>query len=258
MTQVNEIDHLEEDAQRTREQLSNTVDTLRGRITNAVSPTAVTRDLQSFLVKKAKENPLQAAGLAAGLAFPLSKLLANIPAPILLVGAGIALSKTNVSDVVAGQISGAKSEGRTGAQNMAQRTSNAASAAIGSVTETVDDIRSSASDALDTASESLASTAQDISDTFQQYPLVLGVIGLAVGALIGGAVPVSRVEQSVFGEISDDIKQQASSLASEGLEAAKDAADEVYTEAVNEAAKQGLGDKAKAGDIIARADKKLS
>src|SRR5689334_23535056 len=80
MTRTHEIEHLEEDAQRTREKLTNTVDTLRGRLTNAVSPSVVTRDLQGYLVRKVKENPLQAAGLAAGLAFPLTRLLATMPA----------------------------------------------------------------------------------------------------------------------------------------------------------------------------------
>jgi hypothetical protein len=113
MTRTHGIEHLEEDAQRTREKLTNTVDTLRGRLTDAVSPSVVTRDLQGYLVRKVKENPLQAAGLAAGLAFPLTRLLSTMPAPILLVGAGIALSRSSVSETAsdhrAENVEGAKS-----------------------------------------------------------------------------------------------------------------------------------------------------
>ena len=247
MTRTHEIEHLEEDAQRTRENLTNTVDTLRGRITEAVSPSVVTRDLQGYLVRKVKENPLQAAGLAAGLAFPLTRLLATMPAPILLVGAGIALSKTSVSETASGRVAegvdsarSAVSDASSSIQDVATRATDKASSALGSIADSADSLRAGAADAMDTASNTLASAAREVSDTVQQYPLILGALGLAIGALIGGAVPVSRAEQEAFGELSDDLKRQASTLASDGLDAAKEAAGDVYAEAAGEANRQGL------------------
>lgn len=244
MTRTHEIEHLEEDAQRTREKLTNTVDTLRGRLTNAVSPSVVTRDLQGYLVRKVKENPLQAAGLAAGLAFPLTRLLATMPAPILLVGAGIALSKTSVSETASDHLAeGAKSafvDAASSAQDAAARANDTASAALGSISDSADSLRAGASDAMDAASASLASAASEVSDTLQQYPLILGAIGLAIGALIGGAVPASSAENEAFGELSDDLKRQAGTIASETLDAAKEAAGDVYAEAADEAGRQGL------------------
>ncbi|MDO9383556.1 MAG: hypothetical protein Q7T86_11895 [Hyphomicrobiaceae bacterium] len=247
MTRTHEIEHLEEDAQRTRAKLTNTVDALRGRISEAVSPSVVTRDLQGYLLRKLKENPLQAAGLAAGLAFPLTRLLATMPAPILLVGAGIALSRTSVSETASGQLAegveGAKSalvDAASSVQDAAARATDTASAALGSISDSADSLRAGASDAMDAASDTLASAASEVSDTLQQYPLILGAIGLAIGALIGGAVPASRAEKEAFGELSDDLKRQAGTIATETLDAAKEAAGDVYAEAADEAGRQGL------------------
>jgi ElaB/YqjD/DUF883 family membrane-anchored ribosome-binding protein len=47
------------------------------------------------LEQRARENPLQTVAIAAGLAYPAWRLLMNIPVPILLVGAGLALSRSN-------------------------------------------------------------------------------------------------------------------------------------------------------------------
>lgn len=245
MTRTHEIEHLEEDAQRTREQLTNTVDTLRGRITDAVSPSVVTRDLQGYLVSKIRENPLQAAGLAAGLAFPLTRLLASMPAPVLLVGAGIALSKTNVtgSHQLQESVDGAKtaiSEAKSTVQDAVERAGETATAALDGLADRADGFRASASEAADTAAETISAAAHEVSETFQQYPLLLGAIGLAVGALIGGAVPMARAEHEAFGEVSDEVKRKAGTLASETLEAAKSAAADVYSEAAEEARHQGL------------------
>ena len=90
---------LERQAEATRADLVHTVDTLQSRI----SPQAIKSDIKDYardtsqqllqnLEMRARENPLQTAAIAAGLAYPIWRMISHIPAPVLLVGAGLALN----------------------------------------------------------------------------------------------------------------------------------------------------------------------
>ena len=93
------ISELEREAERTRAGLIQTVDELHNR----VSPQAIKQEVKSYareasqdlihnIQRRAQENPLQTVAVAAGLAYPAWRFIINIPAPILLIGAGLALS----------------------------------------------------------------------------------------------------------------------------------------------------------------------
>jgi hypothetical protein len=69
-----------------------------------VSPQAIKEEVKAYardtgnelihtLERKAREYPLQTVAVAAGLAYPAWRFLINIPAPVLLVGAGLALTQ---------------------------------------------------------------------------------------------------------------------------------------------------------------------
>ena len=107
------LDRLEREAERTRAELLNTVEELRDR----VSPTHVKEDVKQYarstgqdflsnMVEKARENPLQAAAIAAAVAYPTWHMIRTIPLPVLLLGA---------SAVLAGQVRNG------GAQSLAAR-----------------------------------------------------------------------------------------------------------------------------------------
>jgi ElaB/YqjD/DUF883 family membrane-anchored ribosome-binding protein len=98
------LSRLEREAERNRAQLVNTVGALHDR----VSPQALKRDVQEYvqdkrqellnnLQRNVRENPLQAVAVAAGVAYPLWRLAASIPVPILLIGAGLALTRSKQS-----------------------------------------------------------------------------------------------------------------------------------------------------------------
>ncbi|MCE3247680.1 MAG: hypothetical protein K0R41_1505 [Geminicoccaceae bacterium] len=76
--------------------------------------------------------------------------------------------------------------------------------------------------------------------TLNEQPLVLGAIGLAVGAALGSILPRSEREDRLMGGTSDRLKQQAEELSREELAKAKAAARSAYDAAVDEADKQGL------------------
>jgi hypothetical protein len=52
------------------------------------------QDFMRNLERRARENPLPTVAVAAGVAYPVWRLLMKIPVPILLVGAGLALTRT--------------------------------------------------------------------------------------------------------------------------------------------------------------------
>ena len=90
---------LEREAEHTRADLIHTVDELHSR----VSPQAIKEEVKAYaretgndliqsLERRALDNALQTIAIAAGVAYPAWRLLINIPAPILLIGAGLASS----------------------------------------------------------------------------------------------------------------------------------------------------------------------
>jgi hypothetical protein len=106
--------------------------------------------------------------------------------------------------------------------------------------------------ALDAAGEKISSLAdqarQTMSSTYDQNPLLIAGIGLAVGALIASALPATQVENRVFGETSDKLRQRATDAAAQGIDTVKEIADGV----VDAAAQEGLsgeGLAAAAGDL---------
>lgn len=76
--------------------------------------------------------------------------------------------------------------------------------------------------------------------TLNEQPLVLGAIGLAVGAALGSLLPRSEREDRLMGGTSDRLKQQAEELSREEIAKAKAAARSAYDAAIDEADKQGL------------------
>jgi hypothetical protein len=94
--------------------------------------------------------------------------------------------------------------------------------------------------ALTAASEKVSNLAAQAKDTlgnaYEQNPLLVAGIGMAVGALIASALPATSAENRLFGDTSENLRRRASEAAAEGLDAAKEAADDV----VEAAAQQGL------------------
>ncbi|MFC7553216.1 hypothetical protein ACFQU7_14695 [Pseudoroseomonas wenyumeiae] len=70
-----------------------------------------------------------------------------------------------------------------------------------------------------------------------EQPLLLGALGLALGAVVGALLPRTRTEDRLMGEASDAVTQQLSSAAQEQYAQAKD----VVAERVGEV-REKLGD----------------
>lgn len=86
---------------------------------------------------------------------------------------------------------------------------------------------------------------QNLSDLFERQPLLLGAVGIGIGAAIAASLPRTRVEQRYLGEASGALMEQAKEFVS----GATDAAKVMAQRAVEEAKAQGLTPQA-AGEAL--------
>jgi ElaB/YqjD/DUF883 family membrane-anchored ribosome-binding protein len=344
----NSLDELERDAERTRADLAHTVDELRSRIADTasdirerVSPAAIKQDVKDYvnqtgqqfyhtIESRARENPLQAVAIAAGLAYPIWRIVASMPAPILLIGAGIALSSRGGHGAPAGHrlldqgrekfdeatadiseraryasaavqdatlrtrptvqdaalrakstVEDATARTKEAVQDAALRTKEQVSdavdrarSAVGSAADTVaTSVTDAVSSARDAASRAASTAASAVSDavsssyqmtaeaadyareqalragqqtretfvqTFERHPLLVGGVGLAIGALIASAIPTTNPENRLFGDTNEELQRRGREMAARGYEAARAAAGEIYDETARAAKEQGL------------------
>jgi len=277
---------LRAEAEVTRARLTGKVDDLRTQVADTatdikerLSPDAIKTEVTQYvrdsgdqlwhtLERKARDNPLQAVAVGAALAYPALKIMRAMPAPLLLVGAGLLLSRTSGSD---GSISGATNTlrshaqgavdtasqtfdratddarrkvhdaqdyARRGVESVIDRATATASSLKDRVTGAADDASSAVRDAADTVksqAEDLAQQArQTVSDTWDKNPLLIAGIGLGIGAFIAAAFPSTKAEETMFGEASDALRRQADGVAAKGVEAAKAAVEGVAAAASGE------------------------
>ncbi len=93
-------------------------------------------------------------------------------------------------------------------------------------------------------------------DMYHEHPLVLGALGIAVGALIAAAVPATRREDEWLGETRDELLDDARARAEDGLEAGRRAVHAAGESAREEAERQGLS-AAAAEDAVRAAGNKV-
>jgi len=136
------VSALRAEAEANRARLTGTVEDLRTQVADTatdlkerLSPQAIKTEVTQYvrdsgdqlwhsLERKARDNPLQAVAVGAALAYPALKLMRAMPAPLLLVGAGLLLSRTSGNG---GSASGA-----------ADALSNQAQSALDTASETLD------------------------------------------------------------------------------------------------------------------------
>lgn len=92
----------------------------------------------------------------------------------------------------------------------------------------------------ETGAELFGVAKSRMTDLFEEQPLLLGAIGLAIGAGIAASLPSTSVEADLFGETSDEFKAQARGLVDHASERVTAATRDAVTAAAEEARRQGL------------------
>jgi hypothetical protein len=121
--------------------------------------------------------------------------------------------------------------------------SGAVSAGRNTANTTVDAGRDAAKAARETASDLTDRAGKTIFQTIEQNPLVVAGVGLLIGGLIASALPRSDIEDDLVGSASNVVKRKADDAASQGINAARETAGQVYNEATRLAEAEGLSPK---------------
>jgi hypothetical protein len=203
------------------------------------------------LLAAARENPLSAALIGGGALW-------------LLVGddklKGAAQSAANVaSGVVDSGASNLKAAAsglqRTAApptapemdhegSSVAKDSRDAAQTATDSMSEAVDKVRDRFDEGVAYARErfakmgnplpagdTLTKAQSSLGDLMERQPLVIGAIGLAVGAALAGAFRTTQIEDNYIGGVSDDVKEDLSRRGTAVSKALREAADTIAADA---------------------------
>jgi hypothetical protein len=140
-------------------------------------------------------------------------------------GARIAEAGTRISEA-GSRISEATTRAGAGASDVAGRAAGEISRAAG--------------DALTTASDLGRQARSQFSELFERHPLVLGGLGLALGAAIAYSFRPTETQARMVGETSDRFKRRAREMAAEQFERARTVAERAYEAAWDEAREQGI------------------
>ena len=248
-----------------RNAVENTVSELRRRL----SPGQLVDELLAYtnegggeflsnLGRQATNNPMPVTLIGAGLAwFLFSKGGSNPPAQRTNGAYGSAMP------------AGAEASHYPGTQTFAA-AKDAGIGALDSVRDGVSAVREDISQGLDSATATLSSTTKSVTDSIargassvsetaqaasrnasslsssavdflKDRPLVLLGAGLALGAALGAGLPATEAENKLMGDASDEVKKQAKEAASDQLDKAKVAGQDLY-EDIKQEVRDGISD----------------
>lgn len=172
----------------------------------------------------------------------------NNPIPVALMGIGMAWlmatgnrkpSYLRESGSVEGAASGMMQRASEGMSSTRERLSQTAQSAR----ERVGQMGQGARERADQLRQQAERVRTGYDSLVREQPLVLGAIGLAVGALLAAAAPRTRREDELMGEASDRLTERAKEAGKETLEKAKQVATAAKDAASAEAGKQGVSPK---------------
>jgi hypothetical protein len=86
------------------------------------------------------------------------------------------------------------------------------------------------------ARESLTKAQSSLADMLERQPLMLGAIGLAIGATVAGAFRTSDLEDECIGDLSDDMKADLNTRAEAVSQSLREASDTLKAELSDTAA----------------------
>ena len=165
----------------------------------------------------------------------------NNPIPVALMGIGMAWLMATGNRKPSYLQEGGSVEGAT--SGMMQRASEGMSSTKDRLSQTTQSAKERVGQIGQGARERVERVRTGYDSLVREQPLVLGAIGLAVGALLAAAAPRTRREDELMGEASDRLTERAKEAGKETLEKAKQVATVAKDAASAEAGKQGISPK---------------
>jgi hypothetical protein len=154
---------------------------------------------------------------------------------------------SRAADVAAGtsQATDAVRQASAAVRNAASRTASQAADAVSSAYDATTHVASRAAETVSNATMTATATGAkwgtNLSDLFDRQPLLLGAVGLAIGAGIAASVPTTEAEKKVMGEASDFIRDTVTEKAAQVKDMADAALQEVRAQGLTpEAAGKAL------------------
>jgi hypothetical protein len=251
-------DFYESEAEGKRESLAGTLAALHDRLT---------------VGQVVDEVLTYAKGTSGTFRIAMTNAARDNPLPTLLIGTACALlmaDKTGLSNRLTASLKRTSTEdeqpfsevahpSESGMLERARATvSNTAGAAAQGARETIHDARDRISGSItavsDTASaakgqiDELTEQAVRVADqarnktarVFQEQPLLLAGLGIALGAVVAFLLPRSRIEDRLMGESSDAVRGQVSNTLSQQMDEAKSVAQAVVEEVKVRIEEEGL------------------
>jgi hypothetical protein len=153
-------------------------------------------------------------------------------------------SAASAATTVADRAARLKNDGLRTAASAADAVQDAASGAREAVQTAAESVTATGMEAArtigNTVSDASERAGKTIFQTIEQNPLLVAGVGLLVGGLIASALPRSDFEDDLVGDASTAAKRRAEAAASQGFDAARKAAGEVYDETAKQAEAEGL------------------
>jgi hypothetical protein len=289
------LDELRARAELSRAALAANVTELRGRITRVTSPSNIKAEVRSYvrtereglvdnLRHRAADNPLQAAAVAAALAYPALSILRAVPVPLMLIAAGLFLTTKRGQDSSAAVKSKMDEAVRRGTATVAEATdavtsavsdkfsalrtqATSAGAAGASMIPDAAKLREGTEAAKTKLAELASGTVQGVSTRANrargsvsrfasENALLLAGIGAVAGALLASSFPVSDAEDRVLGPGKRKVKDAARATAVTGMEKAGAVAADALESITSAASREGLdsaGLQQAVGDLAGKA-----
>ena len=243
-------DEIERDIRHTRDEVSSTLDAIQSKLTPGqmmdqalnYMRSSLPADFGRNLNESVRNNPIPVALVGIGLAWMMmsgrrGSMMGSSAMDGSSVGSSLGSSSMSSSSLgsmhsssmhsssMSDNSSGGMMQGmRDSAQHMADRTREMTGSARDRLTSTAagarDSIASTAAGARDRMAD-IAHRSRDqmsraragMSQVIDEQPVVVGALGVALGAMLGAALPSTRQEDQLMGEMRDDLMARAGSMA---------------------------------------------
>ncbi len=124
-----------------------------------------------------------------------------------------------------------KEEGSGVLAQASQQISSAAQATRQKLTSSKDAVASGFNKTTETAQEQVARVREGFNNIMEEQPLIIGALGIALGACIGAALPTTQQEDRLLGSVSDQTIAKVKETGAESFNQVKESVTQIGDEA---------------------------